>query len=48
MTLELDVNAWAAQQFESCDLGDARRTGRAMTMAAQFAAHPSGSTPTSV
>ncbi|MCI0356264.1 MAG: IS4 family transposase [Acidobacteria bacterium] len=45
MTLELDVNTWAAEQFESCDLGDARRTARAVTMAAQFAANPSGSTP---
>ena len=45
MTLELDVNTWAAEQFGSCDLGDARRTARAVTMAAQFAANPSGSTP---
>jgi hypothetical protein len=45
MTLELDVNLWAAQQFDSCELGDARRTARAVRMAAQFAAHPSGSTP---
>ena len=45
MTLELDVNTWAAEQFDSCDLGDARRTARAVTMAAQFAANPSGSTP---
>ncbi|MEK6246450.1 MAG: IS4 family transposase [Pseudomonadota bacterium] len=45
MTLELDVNTWAAQQFESCELGDARRAARAVTMGAQFAANPSGSTP---
>jgi Transposase DNA-binding/Transposase Tn5 dimerisation domain len=45
MTLELDVNTWAAEQFGSCDLGDVRRTARAVTMAAQFAANPSGSTP---
>jgi hypothetical protein len=45
MTLELDVNNWAAEQFEACDLGDKRRTTRAVTMAAQFAANPSGSTP---
>ncbi len=45
MTLELDVNTWAAEQFGACELGDARRTARAMTMAAQFAANPSGSTP---
>lgn len=45
MTLELDVNTWAAEQFDTCDLGDERRTARAVTMAAQFAANPSGSTP---
>ena len=45
ITMELDVQAWAAEQFQSCDLGDARRTARAVTMAAQFAANPSGSTP---
>jgi len=45
MALELDVNVWAAEQFDACDLGDARRTARAVRMAAQFAAHPSGSTP---
>jgi len=45
MTVELDVNVWAEQQFESCDLGDARRTARAVKAAAQFAADPSGSTP---
>lgn len=45
MTLELDVNTWAAEQFGACDLGDARRTARAVKMAAQFAANPSGSTP---
>lgn len=45
MTLELDVDIWATEQFGSCDLGDARRTARAVTMAAQFAANPSGSTP---
>jgi hypothetical protein len=45
ITMELDVQAWAEEQFQSCDLGDARRTARAVTMAAQFAANPSGSTP---
>jgi len=43
--MELDVQAWAAEQFQDCDLGDARRTARATTIAAQFAANPSGSTP---
>lgn len=45
MALELDVKTWAQQQFGECELGDARRTARAVLMAAQFAADPSGSTP---
>jgi hypothetical protein len=43
--VELNVGTWAEQQFASCDLGDRRRTGRVVKMAAQFAADPSGSTP---
>ncbi len=42
--LELDVNCWAEEQFGTCDLGDKRRTKRAVEVAAQFAADPSGST----
>lgn len=45
MVLELDVDRWAKQQFGSCDLGDVRRSARAVIRAAQFAANPSGSTP---
>jgi hypothetical protein len=45
MIVELKVNTWASQQFGSCELGDVRRTARAVKMATQFAAHPSGSTP---
>jgi len=45
VSLELDVEKWAVEQFDSCELGDARRTARAVKMAAQFAANPSGSTP---
>jgi hypothetical protein len=45
VSMELNVASWAEQQFGSCDLGDRRRTKRAVTMAAQFAANPSGSTP---
>lgn len=41
---ELDVNQWAEQQFGDCQLGDKRRTRRAVSAAAQFAADPSGST----
>jgi hypothetical protein len=44
-TLELDVNVWAQQQFGECDLGDKRRTRRAVETAAKFAANPDGSTP---
>jgi hypothetical protein len=44
-TVELDVNLWAEQQFGACDLGDKRRTRRAVETAAQFAANPDGSTP---
>jgi hypothetical protein len=43
--LELDVNRWAEQQFGTCDLGDKRRTERAVKIAAQFAADPCASTP---
>ena len=43
--LELDVERWAEQQFGTCDLGDKRRTKRAVQVAAQFAADPSASTP---
>lgn len=42
--LELDVNRWAEQQFGECELGDQRRTRRAVQVAAEFAADPSGST----
>ena len=45
MSLELNVESWAEQQFGTCALGDRRRTKRAVMMAAQFAANPSGSTP---
>jgi hypothetical protein len=45
MALELDVNTWAQEQFGDCQLGDRRRTRRAVLAAARFAAHPSGSTP---
>lgn len=45
MSVELDVAQWAEQQFGGCDLGDARRTRRAVRTAALFAVNPSGSTP---
>lgn len=45
MSVELDVDVWAEQQFGACELGDARRTRRAVQTAAQFAADSSGTTP---
>lgn len=45
MVVELVVQTWAEQQFGECELGDARRTARAVTTGALFAAHPDGSTP---
>jgi hypothetical protein len=44
--LEVDVVEWAEANFGSCDLGDARRTRRAVKVAQQMAEHPDGSTPT--
>lgn len=45
MSVELDVEKWAEEQFGECDLGDVRRTRRAVATAALFAADSSGSTP---
>ena len=44
-TLTLDVGEWAEENFGECDLGDVRRTRRAVTVARQMAEHPDGSTP---
>ncbi|MBC7853214.1 MAG: transposase [Pirellulaceae bacterium] len=44
-TLTLERKDWAQQQFGACELGDQRRTKRAVKFAAQMAADPSGSTP---
>lgn len=41
----LDVAQWAEAQFGSCQLGDARRTRRAVAAAVQFATSPDASTP---
>lgn len=43
--LQLDIEKWAQRNFGDCELGDARRTTRAVKLAAQVAAHPDGSTP---
>lgn len=45
MSVELDVDVWAEEQFGACELGDVRRTRRAVLTAARFAADSSGSTP---
>src|SRR5262245_22874425 len=43
--LTLDPWQWAQEQFGECDLGDIRRTRRAIRFAAQVASDTSGSTP---
>jgi hypothetical protein len=45
MAVVLDVGQWAEEQFGSCDLGDLRRTRRAVKVATQIASYPDGSTP---
>ncbi len=44
--MELDIEAWAEQNFGTCQWGDRGRTKRAVTPAAQVASHPDGSGPT--
>ncbi len=41
----LDVAEWAEANFGTCDLGDVRRTRRAVKVARQMAEHPDGNTP---
>jgi hypothetical protein len=43
--LPLDVEQWARETFGACELGDRRRTERAVQVAKQMAEHPDGSTP---
>jgi hypothetical protein len=45
MSLLLDTQEWAQQQFGSCDLGDIRRTRRLIKFASQVAADPDAGTP---
>ena len=40
-----DISVWATLMFGTCDLGDARRTKRLVTVAEKIAAHPSASFP---
>lgn len=44
-SLILDAAQWAEAQFGSCELGDVRRTRRAVKAAAQFALSPDATTP---
>lgn len=43
--LTVNIADWAAENFGRCDLGDVRRTRRAVTVAQQMAEQPNGSTP---
>jgi hypothetical protein len=45
MTITLDAQAWAQEQFGQCDLKDSRRTRRLVKVAASVLCHPSGSLP---
>jgi Transposase DNA-binding/Transposase Tn5 dimerisation domain len=45
VSFTLPPRQWAEEQFAACELGDFRRTRRAVEVAATFAANPSGSTP---
>ena len=45
VSFTLPPREWAEQQFGLCELGDYRRTRRAIEVAAAFAADSSGSTP---
>lgn len=41
----VNIQDWAAENFGTCELGDVRRTRRAVKVAQQMAEHPDGSTP---
>lgn len=43
--INLEPAVWAEENFGTCELGDARRTRRAVQVAQQMAEHPQGSTP---
>lgn len=45
MTLELTSGSWASSEFGECELGDARRTARAVAYATAAAERPEGATP---
>jgi len=45
MTVTMDAQVWAEEQFGQCDLNDKRRTDRLVKLAAGVLCHPSGSLP---
>ena len=45
VTLTMDVQVWAEEQFGKCELKDKRRTDRLMRLAAEVLQHPAGSLP---
>jgi hypothetical protein len=45
MTVTMDAQSWAEEQFGQCDLNDKRRTRRLVGVAARVLCHPSGSLP---
>jgi hypothetical protein len=45
MTITMNVEKWAEEQFGPCDLKDRRRTRRLVQLAASVLSHPSGSLP---
>jgi len=45
MTITMDTQTWAEEQFAQCDLGDKRRTRRLVRLANEVLCHPSGSLP---
>ena len=45
MALAMEISKWAQEQFGTCELGDRRRTKRAVKLATQAAAMPDASTP---
>jgi len=45
MTITMDAQVWAKEQFGHCDLKDERRTRRLVEVAAHALCHPSGSLP---
>lgn len=45
MTITMDAQVWAEEQFGQCDLHDKRRTRRLVEVAASVLCHPSGSLP---